>query len=440
MLYRNPVEIIKKKRDGGVLGKEEILYFISAYLNGDIEDYQMSALLMAIYFKGINESETMAFTEAFINSGETIDLSFINKPKIDKHSTGGVGDKTSIILAPLVACFDVVVPMMSGRGLGHTGGTLDKLESIPGFRVHLSSKEFKDVLSKINVCMIGQTDELVRADKKIYALRDVTATVEDIGLITASITSKKIAEGAEGIVYDVKVGSGANLQGYEQSKTLAQSLLKVTRDFGKKSIAVLTDMHEPLGFAVGNWVEVRECVNIMNPDMEKSSLSDDLIEVTLTLAGAMLQLAGKCSSIEEGASMAEEKLNNGECYNKFIELVNIQGGDVRIIKGLFRKMYSIERVICDSDGYIESLDAMKFGKAAVALGCGRAKVTDKIDNSAGIILKKKSGDKVKKGEEICLVMGAGKDRLESAETLLKEAAKISDKAIEPKSRIIEVIN
>lgn len=440
MLNKNPVEIIKKKRDGGVLSKDEILYFISAFLKGDIEDYQMSALLMAIYFKGINESETMAFTEAFINSGETIDLSFINKPKVDKHSTGGVGDKTSLILAPLVACFDVVVPMMSGRGLGHTGGTLDKLESIPGFRVHLSSKEFKEILSKINVCMIGQTDELVKADKKIYALRDVTATVENIGLITASITSKKIAEGAEGIVYDVKTGSGANLTEYAHTKMLAENLLKVTRDFGRKSVAILTDMHQPLGYAIGNWVEIRENVTIMNPEMEKSGLSDDLIEVTLTLAGAMLQIAGKCKSIKEGASMAEEKLYNGECYYKFLELVKMQGGDVKTVRGLFYRMNSIERVNAESDGYIESLDAMKFGKAAVALGCGRVKVNDKIDHSAGIILKKKSGDKVKKGEEICLMLAENKNRFKRAGDLLKDAVIISNKPEKPKSRIIEIID
>ncbi len=442
MHYLNPVEIIKKKRDGGVLSRDEILHFISSYLEGHIEDYQMSALLMAIYFQDINEEETLAFVEAFINSGETIDLSFINKPKIDKHSTGGVGDKTSIILAPLIACFDVVVPMMSGRGLGHTGGTLDKLESIPGFRVHLSSKEFKEILAKINVCMIGQTDELVKADKKIYALRDVTATVENIGLITASITSKKIAEGSEGIVYDVKIGSGANLPEYEHSKLLAQNLLKVTRDFGRKSIAVLTDMHEPLGNSIGNWVEIQECITIMSPEMEKSRLSDDLIEVTLTLAGAMLKLAGKCGSIKEGAKMAEEKLYNGECFNKFVELVKIQGGDVSVIKNpiKYRKMNSIEKVTADMDGFMNRLDAMGFGRAAVALGCGRNKITDKIDYSAGIIFKKKTDEKVKKGDEICLLMAEDKNKIASAKELILKAIEIGDKPVEPKSKILEIID
>ena len=438
----NPVEIIKKKRDGGVLSKEEILHFISAYLEEQIEDYQMSALLMAIYFQGINEAETMAFVEAFINSGETINLSFTNKPKIDKHSTGGVGDKTSIILAPLIACFDVVVPMMSGRGLGHTGGTLDKLESIRGFKVKLSSKKFKEILAKINVCMIGQTDELVKADKKIYALRDVTATVENIGLITASITSKKIAEGSEGIVYDVKIGSGANLPEYKHSKLLAQNLLKVTRDFGRKSIAVLTDMHEPLGYAIGNWVEIQECITIINPEMEKSRLSDDLIEVTLTLAGAMLLLAGKCKNIKVGVSMAEEKLYNGECFNKFLELVKIQGGDVSAIKNpiKYRKINSIEKITAGKDGFISRLDALGFGKAAVSLGCGRNKVSDKIDYNAGIILKKKSGDKVKKGEEICVLVGNDKKKLDAARALIDMAVEISDKPKETKSKIMEIID
>lgn len=442
MNHLNPVEIIKKKRNGGVLSKEEILHFISAYLEDHIEDYQMSALLMAIYFQDINEAETTAFVESFINSGEIIDLSFINKPKIDKHSTGGVGDKTSIILAPLVACFDVVVPMMSGRGLGHTGGTLDKLESIPGFKVHLSSKKFKEILSKINVCMIGQTDELVKADKKIYALRDVTATVENIGLITASIISKKIATGADGIVYDIKIGSGANLPEYEHSKLLAQKLLKVTKDFGRKSIAILTDMHEPLGYAIGNWVEIQECITIMNPEIEKSRLSDDLIEVTLMLAGAMLLLAGKCNSIRKGVSMAEEKLYNGECFNKFIEMVKLQGGDISVIKNpvKYRKTHSIEKITSEKEGYISCLDAMGFGKAAVAIGCGRKKVSDKIDYTAGIFLKKKSGDKVKKGEEICVLIGNDKKKLDSALTLIYNAVKIGKKPKETKSIILEIID
>jgi pyrimidine-nucleoside phosphorylase len=442
MFHHNPVEIIRKKRDGGVLSKEEILYFLSAYLQGHIEDYQMSSLLMAIYFQGINEAETQAFVEAFINSGEIVDLSFIKKPKIDKHSTGGVGDKTSIILAPLIACFDVVVPMMSGRGLGHTGGTLDKLESIPGFRVHLSIPEFKEILSKINVCMIGQTDDLVKADKKIYALRDVTATVENIGLITASITSKKIAEGSEGIVYDVKAGSGANLQGYEQSKELASNLLRVTRDFGKKAMAFMTDMHEPLGYAVGNWVEIEECISIINPDSEKSVLSNDLMEVTLNLAGGMLLLAGKCKNLSDGIKLAEEKLYNGECFNKFLELVEIQGGDTSYILdiGKYKKPPVVLEVKAPKSGYITKIDALKIGRASVALGCGRKKVGDKIDYASGIILKKKTGDKAEKDDVICVIKGGDENKADSSYKISEQAFDIGNNPIETKSRILEIID
>lgn len=442
MNHNNPVEIIKKKRDGGVLNKDEILNFISSYLSGHIEEYQMSALLMAIYFRGLNEEETRSFVEAYINSGEQVDLSFINKPKIDKHSTGGVGDKTSLILAPLIACFDVVVPMMSGRGLGHTGGTLDKLESIPGFRVNLSTKEFKEILVKNDVCMIGQTDALVKADKRIYALRDVTATVENLGLITASITSKKIAEGSEGVVYDVKVGTGSTLHDYENSRSLALNLLKVTRDFGRKAIAVLTDMHEPLGYAIGNWVEVEECISIMNPESEKSVLSNDLLEVILTLAGAMLMIAGKCKSIETGIAMAQEKLYNGECFSKFIEIVETQGGDTSCIinPDLYPKPKVNAELRAEESGYISQQDALKFGRASVNLGCGRKKMIDTIDYASGIILKKKSGDKVEKGDIVCIVKGESEHKVESALKILEHSVEITGNYEERKKRILEIID
>lgn len=433
----NPVEIIKKKRDGGVLTKEEIVYFISAYLNGQIEEYQMSALLMAIYFKGLNEEETRAFTEAYIGSGERVDLSFLNKPKVDKHSTGGVGDKTSIILAPLIACFDVVVPMMSGRGLGHTGGTLDKLESIKGFNVNLSVKEFKEILSKINVCMIGQTESLVPADKKIYALRDVTATVENTGLITASIVSKKIAEGAEGIVYDVKCGSGSTLSDIKHSRILANNLLKVTKDFGSKAMALLTDMTEPLGYAIGNWVEIEECIDVMNPAARKTPLSNDLIEVTLNLAGAMLLLAGKCKSIEEGIGMSKQKLENYECLNKFNKLVEIQTGGSSLIEAPRAKI--AKEIKANESGYVTHIDALKFGLASVELGCGRKKVSDKIDYSAGIKIIKKTGDEIKKGDTLYFLYGESEDKISSAKDMLENAIEIKNNPIKTKSRIIEII-
>ncbi len=438
----NPVEIIKKKRNGEELNEDEINYFVSHYVIGKIPDYQKSALLMAIYFRGLNDAETLSFVKAFINSGEKVDLSHINKPKIDKHSTGGVGDKTSIILAPLIACFNIVVPMMSGRGLGHTGGTLDKLESIPGFNVHLTIPQFIAILEKLNIAMVGQTDSLTPADKKVYALRDVTGTVENVGLITASITSKKIAEGSEGIVYDVKAGNGSTLPTYEKSKELAGKLLKTSRDFGQKAIAVITDMSSPLGYAIGNWVEILECIEIMDPERKVNPLSADLEEVTYYLAGAMLMLGGKCSTIDEGVVLAKENIESGECYQKFLKLVDIQGGDVSLIKHPenYPKAAVSAELAASGSGYIETLDALTFGLAAVNLGCGRKTVDDKIDYSAAILLNKKIGDAVSEGESICTVLGETSDKVNSTLTMLADAVKLTNKKPQLKSRIIEVIN
>lgn len=437
----NTVEIIKKKRNGGVLSEDEINYFVANYVAGKIPDYQKSALLMTIYFNGINDAETLGFVKAYINSGVKVDLSHINKPKVDKHSTGGVGDKTSIILAPLIACFDVVVPMMSGRGLGHTGGTLDKLESIPGFNVHLTVDEFVKNLEKMNVCMIGQTDDLTPADKLIYSLRDVTATVENVGLITASITSKKIAEGSEALVYDVKVGNGSTLPTYERSKELAEKLLKTSKDFGQKALAVLTDMHSPLGYAIGNWVEIKECVELINPDLKESPLSDDLLEVTLYLAGAMLMLAGKCESIDAGIKLANEKLTNGECYQKFIDMVEMQGGDSKLIKEMekYPKAKYQDEIKASENGYIEKLDALTFGLAAVNLGCGRKTIDDKIDYSAAILLEQKTAYPVNKGDVICSIYGEDKHKVKLVKDSLLKGIIISEEKPAPKSKIIEVI-
>lgn len=438
----NPVEIIKKKRNGEALSEDDINYFISHYVKGKIPDYQKSALLMAIYFRGLNDDETLGFVKAFINSGERVDLSHIKKPKVDKHSTGGVGDKTSIILAPLVACFDVIVPMMSGRGLGHTGGTLDKLESIPGFNVHLSIPEFVKNLEKLNVSMIGQTETLTPADKKIYALRDVTATVENVGLITASITSKKIAEGSEGIVYDVKVGNGSTLPTYEKSKELASKLLKTSKDFGQKAIAVLTDMSSPLGYAIGNWTEIMECIEIMDPARKTSPLSKDLYDVTLYLAGAMLMIAGKCKDIEEGIAMAEGKLNNGECFERFKQLVKMQNGDLSVINDpeKYPKALFSDEVTASENGYIAGLDALTFGLAAVNLGCGRKTVEDKIVYSSAILLEKKIGYSVNKGDIVCRIFGETKQQVQSTIEMLVNAVKISAEKPDEKGRIIEVIS
>lgn len=438
----NAAEIIKKKRNGGNLTNDEIQYFIANYVAGKIPDYQKSALLMAIYFIGLNDEETLGFVKAFINSGKKVDLSHINKPKIDKHSTGGVGDKTSIILAPLIACFDIIVPMMSGRGLGHTGGTLDKLESIPGFNVHLSISQFIKNLEKLGVCMIGQTDDLTPADKKIYALRDVTATVESIGLITASITSKKIAEGSEGIVYDVKAGNGSTLPDLESSKKLAEKLLKTSKDFGQNAIAVLTDMNSPIGYAIGNWYEIYECIEIMNPELKTNPLSADLLEVTLFLAGAMLMLGGKCSSIEEGIKLSQEKLSSGECFGKFLKLAEMQGGDTDIIKNPenYKKAEFTDYIEAAEDGFVTELDALTFGMASVNLGCGRKTIEDKIDYSAVIFLDKKVGSNVEAGDVICRIEGESAEKVEAAKSLLLNGIRISRQKPEIKSRIIEIIN
>lgn len=442
MKIHNPVEIIKKKRNGVELSEDEVVYFISSYVKGFIPDYQMSALLMAIYFRGLNEEETLHFVKTYINSGEIVDLSFIKKPKVDKHSTGGVGDKTSIILAPLLACMDVVVPMMSGRGLGHTGGTLDKLESIPGFRVNLSVDEFKEILTKVNACMIGQTDTLTPADKMIYSLRDVTATVENIGLITASITSKKIAEGSGAIVYDVKTGSGSTLPAKEKSEELAHKLLSVSRKFGQKATAILTEMDSPLGYSIGNWLEIKECIMIMNPEIKNPVQSTDLLEVTMYLAGAMLKLGGKCETIDIGVNMASEKLGNGDCYRKFIEMVEIQGGDSSVVLNpeKYPPAKFSQDVLASVDGFISAQDAIGFGHASVNLGCGRKAVHHEIDYSAGILLEKKVGDEVKKGDVVCRVFGAAETKVEHAAKQIERSITISKEPVKLKSKIIEVID
>ena len=436
----NPADIIRKKRNGFNLSDEEINYFIKNSLNGEIPDYQLSAFLMAVYFKGLCKEEIRALTSAYINSGTRISLNHINKPKIDKHSTGGVGDKTSLILAPLVACFDVVVPMVSGRSLGHTGGTLDKLESIPGFNVNLGIKDFISILEKINVCMIGQTSELTPADRKIYAIRDVTATVENIGLIAASIASKKIAEGAEGVVYNVKKGCGSTIPP-ELSEELARELISISSEFGQKAVAVISDMNSPLGYAIGNWLEVRECIEIMNPSYRLSELSSDLLEVTLFLAGAMLYLAGKCGNIEEGINLAGTKLSDGSAFAKFMEMVEAQGGNLRFIQS--PDIYPISdheyEITAECHGYVTGLNAFLFGQAAVELRCGRKKADDIVSHNTGIILEKKCGSSVLKGDTVCRIFGDSDESVNNAAELIRQGIEISHEALNPSSRILNVI-
>jgi len=420
----NPIEIIKKKRNNRKLTKEEIEYFIIGYLNGNIADYQMSALLMTVFFNGMNDEETFNLTEIMLNSGKTVDLGHIRVPKVDKHSTGGVGDKTSLLLAPQVASFDIAVPMISGRGLGHTGGTLDKLESIPGFKVKYDINEYKEIIAKNGLIMAGQTDEICPSDKLIYALRDVTATVDNISLITASIMSKKLAEGTESIVFDVKTGSGANIMDYNQNLELIEKLLSVTKKFGRKAIAILTDMEVPLGRKIGNWLEVEECLEVMN-----GKNIPDLIKVNNTLAGAMLLLAGKTDSIESGEEMANLKLSNGTVFDKFIETVQIQNGDTNYIKDYINLKRPEYKYLFKSDkeGFISKMDAFNIGLASVELGAGRKKVTDKIDYLAGVVLLKNFGDKVNKGDVISELFSSSEVKLKNAIQYMIKAIGISDK-------------
>lgn len=433
----NPVEIIKLKRNNFPLSKEQIRYFIEGYLDGEVTEYQMSAFLMAVYFNDMNEEETFHLTEIMLNSGEIIDLSFLKMSKVDKHSTGGVGDKTSLILAPLVAACGIAVPMISGRGLGHTGGTLDKLESIPGFNVNYSIKDFKKIISETGVVLIGQTSELAPADKRIYALRDVTATVECIPLITSSIMSKKLAEGADGFVFDVKIGNGANLPDKDESIELAKKLISTSRKFGKKAIAVLSDMEQPLGNKIGNWLEVEECIEVMN-----GAMIPDLYKLNNVLSGAMIYLGGKAGSISEGEKIAGEKIMDKSAYKKFLEIVRAQNGDEDYIKDWadFKRPEFKKEITAETDGFISEMTASDFGYAAIELGCGRKKVDDKIDYLAGIILHKKKGNQVRKGDLICELYAENEQKLSSGEKRLKGAIKIMEKKQDSVNLIIDILD
>ncbi len=411
-------EIIRKKRDGLKLSDEEIRFFIQGYVKDEIPDYQMAALLMAMFLRGLDQDESNSYTEAMLHSGEIIDLSDIPGIKVDKHSTGGVGDKVSIILAPIVAAAGVPVPMISGRGLGHTGGTLDKLESIPNFRVNMTIPEFKERLRNVGACLIGQTAEIVPADKKIYALRDVTATVESIPLICGSIMSKKIAEGIDALVLDIKTGSGAFMKEYAQSKELARQLIQIGERFGKKTVAYITNMEQPLGQAVGNWLEIKECLQTM-----QGQGPEDLLEVTLTLAGAMIHLGGKAPSFEDGYGLAKQILDSGAALEKFMEIVVAHNGDPHFL--FHPEQYPQNRftvqVKAQQDGYLSKIDAFEVGLTAVLLGAGRRKADDDIDPKAGIMVHKKAPQKVTRGEVIMTFYTDKEDVLPEAQKRLQKA-------------------
>ena len=393
----NPVELIRKKRNGKILTKKEIYFLINSYTKHNIPDYQFSALLMAILFVGMTKKETAILTEAMLYSGKVINLDSIRGTKVDKHSTGGVGDKTSFILTPIVAAAGVSVPMISGRGLGHTGGTLDKLEAIPGFRTDLSLSEYKRVIKKCGAVMIGQTKDIAPADKLIYSLRDVTATVESIPLITASVMSKKLAEGIDGLVLDIKTGNGAFMKETQDAILLGNSLIDIAKAFNKKVIGFITDMNQPLGNYIGNWLEIYESVKVL-----QGEIKGDLLKLSINLSGAMIYLGGKASSIKEGIEISQELIKNGKAFQKFYEIVKVQGGRKDYIENpdKYPKSKAVGKIYSKKSGYVKKIDAFGLGIAALELGAGRMKKEDKIEPKAGIIFYPKIGDKIKKGDLI----------------------------------------
>jgi pyrimidine-nucleoside phosphorylase len=434
------VDVIAKKRDGHELSAVEIEYFIQQYTNGEIPDYQASAWLMAALLRGMTRAETAALTNAMLLSGEVLDLSDFPAPKVDKHSTGGVGDKTSLVLAPLVAAGGVVVPMISGRGLGHTGGTLDKLESIPGFNVNLPIAEFRRVLKVCGCAMIGQTAEIAPADRKLYALRDVTATVESPYLICASIMSKKLAEGIDALVLDVKTGSGAFMKQEQDAAFLAELMVETGESMGKKVVALITNMDQPLGTHVGNSLEVIEALEVL-----RGRGPEDLRELCRELAGWMFYLGGAVETQEQGRSNAEQLIRSGKALKTFREMVGLQGGDVRMVDDqslLPRAKYTLELTVPEhdhKDGWITAIDCQAIGVASVILGGGRLKKEDSVDPSVGVVLHRKLGDTVTAGEPLCTIHYNSETQAAEAAALLMKSFQIADVAAGEKPLIHRVI-
>ena len=410
---------------------------VDSYVQGNTPDYQISALLMAIYFQGMNSKELKALTESMIASGETINLNAIPGIKVDKHSTGGVGDKVSLALAPLVAAAGVPVPMMSGRGLGHTGGTLDKLEAIPGFRTHLSEKEFIHGIQSNGFAMIGQTLKIVPADKKLYALRDVTGTVPSIPLICSSILSKKKAEGANALVLDVKVGQGAFLPSHEKTRELAETLVSLGSDLGIRTVAILTAMDEPLGNAIGNWLETREAIQCLEGEGPR-----DLMEVVCILGGAMLVLGKKSRTLEEGIHLIQQKQESGEGLDRFLKMIKIQGGDISVVKNPDTCPYSSLQYVMKSpkSGFVSAINAREIGLTAILLGAGRVRKEDQINPGAGMILLKKTGDFVQEGEDLLMIYTDKKDAFQNVKDRILKAFSFSDKKPESNKLIYGIID
>jgi len=431
-------ELIKAKRDGRALAPEALRALVDAYTRGDVPDYQMAAFCMAVFFRGMTDEETRAFTDAMLRSGDVLDLSDVPGVKVDKHSTGGVGDKVSIALAPIAAACGVVVPMISGRGLGHTGGTLDKLEAIPGFQVRLPVERFREVLRATGACLIGQTDRLAPADRKLYALRDVTATVESIPLIASSIMSKKLAEGIDALVLDVKVGAGAFMKRADDAERLARTLAAIGAGMGKRVVALLTAMDEPLGAAVGNALEVKEAVALLHGAGPR-----DLWEVTLELAAEMIVLAGRAPALDAARAQATAAVEDGRAFRKLQDIVAAQGGDAAALADLGRlpAASATLEVRAPARGVVQAIDAEAVGLAAVALGAGRARVEDPVDHAVGLVVHRKVGDAVERGEPLCTVHhGArGAERPEEVAARVLRAYRIGTDPVERRPLIVKRI-
>jgi pyrimidine-nucleoside phosphorylase len=430
------VDLIQRKRDGEELAPEEIDYMVDGYTSAEIPDYQMAAFLMSIYFSGMTDREVSRLTECMLRSGETVDLSAIPGVKVDKHSTGGVGDKTSLIVAPLAAAAGVVVPMMSGRALGHTGGTLDKLESIPGFRTDLTPEEVQKQLAETGLCYLSQTDRLAPADGKLYALRDVTATVESIPLIASSIMSKKLAEGLDALVLDVKVGNGAFMKKQVDARRLAQMMVGIGRRMDKRVQALITDMSQPLGYAIGNALEVMEASQTL-----QNAGPNDLTKLSIELAARMIFLGKKTASLDDARRLAEERLVDGSGYRKFKQVVAAQGGNPQALDRfeLLPNATGMREVTSPRGGYISLIDAEGIGGASNMIGAGRDRKEDAIDPAVGIILEVKVGEKVDAGSVLCRLYYTREDRVEEAAEVVEDAFRISAQKPEERELILEVV-
>ncbi|HSC77267.1 MAG TPA: thymidine phosphorylase [Candidatus Acidoferrales bacterium] len=433
----NVGELIRKKRDGGALTNQEISFFVQQHTAGNVPEYQTAALLMAVYFQGMTAEETAALTEAMMRSGEVLDFSELPAKKVDKHSTGGVGDKTSLVLAPAVAAAGLIVPMISGRGLGHTGGTLDKLEAIPGFNVNLSLQEFRAALREVGCALIGQTKEIAPADKEFYALRDVTGTIPSIPLITSSILSKKLAEGIDALVLDVKVGSGAFMKELEDATKLAVSMRGIGTLMGKKVVALLTNMDQPLGSAAGNALETAEAIETL-----QGGGPEDFRDLCRELASWMLVLGEKAERIEEGRGLYDELIESGAAAKKFREIIARQGGDPAVMDDLKRlpQARATEEFKAAESGYIASIQTERLGWAGMALGAGRERVDQAVDPAVGMMIHKKVGDAVRAGEPLVTLHFNQAEKLPDARRWLEGAFQVGAARVEPRPLVLKTLN